>query len=548
MSIRKNKILTFMVVIVLVFSQSLVVFAENTLYYSRSFFYEGDLINKEVFYHCSHMYGYNAVNPDIYGDDSYNYLTFEGESEVVCFSYEQTNLSDMGYIDAYGFISKEKYDVTNICCQYKYQTDKIAQNEYTATVSKMIKNDKTYYYTLGNYQGFMNNPHGNTWYDMYNTMLLFDSQESAINYLETGSLTGLVKGRSKTYEASKVYLNNFDVVYHDSNRLNECYIEVRYNISDYLSENVDNAEIRFDMLYDFEGEWLTGLLNSSQLNDFTTYDAVSLKEYPTGFNIYLNDYFVFSDDYVTRLFEEKALLGDEIFVDASSVSVDGVGLNLIYEITKSYLYLDFTPMIGGVNGLKYYGEVNLLNPSSSVYYSSTPDESGNYTPNGDYKQGDGYYYTDVTTDSQDNDVYNYYYYDNSTHQTTQITDNSVSGGDGGIATFPDKLTLAFASPLVLEGVNINNSSSSSSGGGSSGSSDIPELIIEDDDYTDSSLREDLRDGFGLLDNMDTEQNGDGFLQMTAGFFEHLDGELDDILIFGMSSVVAISILRAVFRR
>ena len=108
--------------------------------------------------------------------------------------------------------------------------------------------------------------------------------------------------------------------------------------------------------------------------------------------------------------------------------------------------------------------------------------------------------------------------------------------------------LTFANPLQLQGVNIDNSSNSSSSGGGSSGYDIPELIIEDDDYTDVALREDLKDGFGLFDNSETDIKADGYLNMAAAFFNNIDPELQGILTFGISSVVVIGILRSVFRR
>lgn len=75
------------------------------------------------------------------------------------------------------------------------------------------------------------------------------------------------------------------------------------------------------------------------------------------------------------------------------------------------------------------------------------------------------------------------------------------------------------------------------------------LIIEDDDYTDDALREDIKDGFGLIDNLDTPEKADGFIGLVSDFYTNtLDENFKKIIMFGLSSVVAIAIIRAVFRR
>jgi len=76
-----------------------------------------------------------------------------------------------------------------------------------------------------------------------------------------------------------------------------------------------------------------------------------------------------------------------------------------------------------------------------------------------------------------------------------------------------------------------------------------DLTIYDDDYTDNELRQDLDDGFGLIDNLDTPENDDGYLGLVTEFFSvSIDKDFKKVIMFGISSIVTIAILRFILRR
>lgn len=117
-------------------------------------------------------------------------------------------------------------------------------------------------------------------------------------------------------------------------------------------------------------------------------------------------------------------------------------------------------------------------------------------------------------------------------------DDNYDGND--IVPTPDYTTESDGVNIIINNTNNNDVSDDD---------DDVDLTIYDDDYTDSALREDLKDGFGLIDNVDTPEKADGFLGLVADFYTNtLDKNFKDIIMFGISSVVAISIIRAVFRR
>lgn len=186
------------------------------------------------------------------------------------------------------------------------------------------------------------------------------------------------------------------------------------------------------------------------------------------------------------------------------------------------------------------GHVDLVSGQNTTWCNEVSEDNSGQNVNPDKNTSGNNYYNVVTeTDSNGNTYQNYYYYD--------TTNNTVTPSINTSGTL--NLVHTFANSLNITG--ISSCGSGGSGGSSSsliGSGDGVDITIEDDDYTDTALREDLRDGFGLLDNMNTDESSDGFLQLSAKFYEHLDGDLDDMLVFGMSSVIVIAILRMALRR
>ena len=121
------------------------------------------------------------------------------------------------------------------------------------------------------------------------------------------------------------------------------------------------------------------------------------------------------------------------------------------------------------------------------------------------------------------------------------TDNTVSsaGTVGSIVnnvTMPDHVFVTVSGP-----------GSSDSGGGSFGSG-VGDVMIEDDDLSFDSLRESIKDGYGLIDDTDTGEKGDGLVAMMSDLFGYLPASFTGLIMLGMSSVVGIAILRMIFKR
>jgi hypothetical protein len=81
-----------------------------------------------------------------------------------------------------------------------------------------------------------------------------------------------------------------------------------------------------------------------------------------------------------------------------------------------------------------------------------------------------------------------------------------------------------------------------------GSSDDIDVTIEDDDLTDTGLRTDLSDGYGLIDDASTPEKNDGYISMIADVFSGLDDDFAGLVMFGVSTTIGIAILRMIFKR
>lgn len=219
------------------------------------------------------------------------------------------------------------------------------------------------------------------------------------------------------------------------------------------------------------------------------------------------------------------ILGDTL----SEADTSSYGFNYLSMHVDAYLTDGTTRSQSAIANLDFLSGANDGNVSDV-------DENDNKTPvEGSEHSDNNEYQVEPEPDGFGGTNYNYYYYDYSNHTVTPA---------GGSGTTNNKIVLEFANALQLLGIPANNSSSSSAGGGSSGDN----IVIEDDDYTDTSLREDLKDGFGLFDDLSTSAKGDGFIKMITDVYSGLPGDLGNTILFGVASVAAIGIIRAITKR
>lgn len=376
---------------------------------------------------------------------------------------------------------------------------------------------------------------------MTGKMKVFNSCDGAFKYLKTGDTSGLAwQGAAPQYDGDNIYLNDFQMIVHDSNAYSAYYLEFKYTIPEQLRDAA-SLQLQIEQSY----EWTSCALGDSirRPYTYTGNNYIDLLQYPTGFKLYLSDIDSVQQflDSFQLTHHQRAVLGAESIIDTSALSIGGFGGESIMRITNSKLYMTCYVIANNKFGVNYTGAVDFMTGANDMS-SYTPDSSGNYKYNGDLKN-QGHYFTDVSTDAAGNTTYNYYYYgtDNSRTEITakDSTDGTVSvvpGSSGSIInniTMPDHIF-----------VSVSGSTGSSSGSGS----DVGNVTIEDDDLSFDSLRESIKDGYGLIDDTDTGEKGDGLVAMMSDLFGYLPASFTRLIMLGMSSVVGIAILRMIFKR
>lgn len=372
-------------------------------------------------------------------------------------------------------------------------------------------------------------------------MKVFDTIADAENYFLTGDTTNMAwNGAAREYDGENIYLDNFEMWVHDSNAYSAYYLEFKYTIPEQLR---DAASLKLDIAESFE--WCIGLVaNTARIpKTFSGTNYIDILQNPTGFKLYLKDI-----DAVTNLvgnstlsnLTRRAVLGSNMGpIDLSALTIDGLGGETLGKVTNSKLYLTCYVVANGKYGINYTGSVDFLSGANDMS-SYTPDSSGNYKYNGDLKD-QGHYETEVTIDDSGNQQYTYWYYgtDNSKTEITakDSSDNTVSSG-GSVGSIINNITMPDHVFVTVSG---------SAGGGSSGG-DVGDVTIEDDDLSFNSLRDSIKDGYGLIDDTDTGAKGDGLIAMLSDLFGYLPAKFVGLIMLGTSSVVGIAILRMIFKR
>lgn len=294
---------------------------------------------------------------------------------------------------------------------------------------------------------------------MTGKMKVFSTADDAMNYLETGDISGLAwqGGTPKQEYDSGLLLNDFDVQFHDSNKFEECYLDVKYTIPEEL-KSVGSFQIDMEEKFDWIANVSGGLSDVTDSHTGTNY--IDVLNHADGFRIYLKDIKAI-DNFVNRwdgAFDKalkRFVLGNLNYVNfpfskyvIGSVKTSNLNIKFHLVADKKYgHYVDYN--------------LNLLS-GVGVKNSYVPDTDGNYTSNNDSKVN-GHYYTDVGSDAAGNTTYNYYYYYpdggkekvSSEDAANNTVTNTVQEGAIKIDNSP-----TFNNNITIEGDNISNSANS----------------------------------------------------------------------------------------
>ena len=123
---------------------------------------------------------------------------------------------------------------------------------------------------------------------MTGKMKVFSTADDAINYLETGDTSNMAwqGGTPKQEFDSGLLLNDFDVQFHDSNKFEECYLDVKYTIPEEL-KSVSSFQIDMEEQYDWCGHFSGSVSDWEESHTGTNY--IDVLNHADGFRIYLKD-------------------------------------------------------------------------------------------------------------------------------------------------------------------------------------------------------------------------------------------------------------------
>lgn len=393
------------------------------------------------------------------------------DSEIVCYinsgltqedlDFEGYGSSNLGLFDA-GIVCKDKIYFRGWGWAYGESYDNTwkssgvwgEQNKYIDFANPQTVSQK------GDYFAKLALPAGGTICGfMAGKMKVFNSFREAVSYLNTGDTSGLAwqGGTPKQVFDSGLLLNDFDVQFHDSNKFEECYLDVKYTIPEEL-KSVSSFQIDMEEQYDWCGHFSGSVSDWEESHTGTNY--IDVLNHADGFRIYLKDIkaidnFIDQYDGFFNATHKRQVLGSFTGLNIP------FGDYLLGNVKVSCLDVKFHLVANKKYG--HYVDYNLnLLTGIGVKNSYVPDTDGNYTSNNDSKVN-GHYYTDVGTDAAGNTTYNYYYYYpdggkekvSSEDAANNTITNTVQEGAIRIDNSP-----TFNNNITVEGDTISNSANS----------------------------------------------------------------------------------------
>lgn len=496
---------------------------------------------------------FSSIDLDSRNYVGYNY-TLESDDEIVLVVTYSSDGSYAAYASGTMYaLALSKSRIYHMSNQYNYNLAaanawSLSSNSYNGKVdftASTSQGDKVDMYCYRVQNGVVTSSNARKFAFKTGKMKVFDTIADAENYFLTGDTSAMAwNGAAREYDGDNIYLNDFQMIVHDSNAYSAYYLEFKYTIPEQLR---DAASLKLDIAETFE--WtitgLSSLVAYPRNSSGTNY--IDLLQNPTGFKLYLDDIDVISkfvtDIPIASTVSRRAVLGSEIAFDTSGISLGGLGGETVVKITNSKMYLTCYVVANNKYGVSYNGSLDFVSGYNDMS-SYTPDSSGNYKYNDDIKK-QGHYYTDVSTDAAGNVTYNYYYYGDDNSKTEISAKDSA---DNTLAVVPGQTGSIINNITMPDHIFVNVSGSS--GGGSSGGSgsDVGNVTIEDDDLSFNSLRDSIKDGYGLIDDTDTGAKGDGLIAMLSDLFGYLPAKFVGLIMLGTSSVVGIAILRMIFKR
>lgn len=333
---------------------------------------------------------------------------------------------------------------------------------------------------------------------MTGKMKVFSTADDAMNYLETGDTSNMAwqGGTPKQTYSSELAFTSFDMSVHDSNSFDDYYLEFIYKCPDsWLGKNpklVINQTWDYDIYYfNNKGTSQPYSVDGSNTCTLTVSGNNNSVKIPLGQLDCLKK--VVSDNFLGQSSAMKRRILGASFSMNNGHYFTFNGLPIMADgsckVDKSLLSLSCVVYVDGVAGHEYIGSVDLISGDNSMS-TYTPDTSGNYTYNDDYRKN-GHYYTDVSKDAAGNTTYNYYYYG------TDGSKKDVSANDAANNT---------VSNTIQEGAIQNNNNPTFTNNNN--------ITVEGD-----TINNDVNNYVGNNTSSETNKN---FIEKFLGFFQLLE--------------------------
>lgn len=329
---------------------------------------------------------------------------------------------------------------------------------------------------------------------MTGKMKVFSTADDAINYLETGDTSNMAwqGGTPKQTYNSELAFTSFDMSVHDSNSFDDYYIDFLYKCPEsWLGKDVKllvNQTWDYNVYY-FDIKEACNPISLQGANQ----SSLSISD--TSIRFYLKDFKCFDELLshnvlaATSSLQKRCILGEGNFSESFSLGGVPIKGSASTVVDKSLLSLSCVVYVDGVAGHEYVGSVDLITGDNSMA-TYTPDSSGNYTFNDDYKKS-GHYYTNVGKDAAGNTKYNYYYYG------TDGSKKDVSANDAANNT---------VSNTIQEGAIQNNNNPTFTNNNN--------ITVEGD-----TINNDVNNYVGNNTSSETNKN---FIEKFLGFFQLLE--------------------------
>ena len=156
-------------------------------------------------------------------ESQYMYSRACGNSEIVAYYTDYSSTCRLAFISKDDFVTSSNQFVIN--SNGSTQISKIAVDTKSVNTT-----DKLYKYMSFGIDRAATTDKWNTNGSLAASTYVFKDYDSAVTYLETGVLNNCVKEPDKSYDGEGVYLDNFQMIVHDSNAYSAYYIEFKYSI------------------------------------------------------------------------------------------------------------------------------------------------------------------------------------------------------------------------------------------------------------------------------------------------------------------------------